>query len=331
MEVGGVPEGRTHSSSLRVEVADQKRQRTRSGTRGAPAAETASTETALTPLVRNSRRKPRVLKILEKIDMKLVEGHFNSFGKDIHDNDGSGGCEPYHVANNVSQEDLREYCEHTSYESSTITLRFLELTDSGELLIVELPSRPHELLVREFEGELRDQDVRFFISFLGSLTLIVGDTCKQADNTYGPRRKTPNSVCPQNIPNGNWITFIVEVAKSQTWPAMRKKTILWYGYPGIQYILLMQIKLVGQALNLMYELYDVEVNNLLGPGTLPTEADGIVAGNFRSDEVNGAAQHITLENRRILGIPQNQPLPHGVSDNVTIDLCTVLNQVLLSL
>jgi hypothetical protein len=99
----------------------------------------------------------------------------------------------------------------------------------------------------------------------------------------------------------------------------------------IQYILLMQIIVVEQAWNLKYELYDVEEDDLLGPGTLPTEADGKVTGSFRSDEVGGDAERIALDNRRILGIPHSQPLPLNVSNSVTIDLRTVLNEVLLGM
>jgi hypothetical protein len=109
MEVDGIRGGRTRSSSHRVELSNQKRQRTRSETRGAPAAETAAAgkaaaERASTPLVRKFRKKPRVLKILEKHNMKLLE----------EQNGGLGGCDPYHVANNVSQEELREFYEHSS-------------------------------------------------------------------------------------------------------------------------------------------------------------------------------------------------------------------------
>jgi hypothetical protein len=81
-----------------------------------------------------------------------------------------------------------------------------------------------------------------------------------------------------------------------------------------------------QALNLTFELYDVKANPLQDPDTLPWNA--LFNGSFRSNETNGASEHhITLDNGRLLGIPHDQPLPNGATNNVTVDLRPAMDNV----
>jgi hypothetical protein len=308
--VAGI-DGKSRSSSLRVEVSEPKRRETY--------------------VPSGSEQKPlSLLDVFETIDMNLVEDHFSQFDKDSEgDNEDveQSGCEPFLVANHVSQEALREYYEHSSYENSPFTLRFL---DDGKLWIVDLPGEAHESAAEKFAKDFRDAllAARHFINALGSVTLHFNGRGMEADKTYGPMRNVPNSIPrPLGLQQGGglpvlpWITFVVEVGVRQDWPSLQAKALLWYRYPGIQYILLVRVS--PRARHVVYELYDV--NPLIpAPAVLPAPAVGPVDFWLRA---NGAPQLITLDNHRIMGVPQGQ-LPPGIANNVTVvDLRTVLDRV----
>jgi hypothetical protein len=333
--VAGIDGKRARSSSLRVEVSKPKRRLERSETYVASGSAVQATLTAaIGTRPSGSEQKPlSLLDVFETIDMNLVEDHFSQF-----DNDSEGdnedveqrGCEPFLVANHVSQETLREYYEHSSYENSPFTLRFLELSDDGKLWIVDLPGEAHESAAEKFAEDFRDAllAARHFINALGSVTLRFNGRGMEADKTYGPMRNVPNNIPrPLGLQLGGglpvlpWITFVVEVGVRQEWPSLQAKALLWYRYPGIQYILL--VRASPRARHVVYELYDV--NPLIpAPAVLPAPAVGPVDFWLRA---SGAPQLITLDNHRIMGVPQGQ-LPPGIANNVTVvDLRTVLDRV----
>jgi hypothetical protein len=128
----------------------------------------------------------------ENIDKKAVEEHFRTFVENsegyINENGRLDGCKSFLVASHVSQEEMREYYEHRSYEGTPSGhLRFLDHSDDGRLWIVELPGKVHELTASRFRRALDRQDVSDNVSFLGSLTATVRDRGMKADDTFGPR------------------------------------------------------------------------------------------------------------------------------------------------
>jgi hypothetical protein len=311
-------------------------------------AHTAKLAVRLKPAVRPKPAAVRLLGVMEEIDMKEVEAHFGQFDKDSksdvkedvnagdEDSEGDvneddveqGGCEPFLVASHVSQDDLREYCEHSAYENSPFKLRFLELSDDGKLWIVELPTSPeHERMANQFAKALEGQAIGNFIDLLGSSTTNVNGQ-KEADKTYGPRRNLPNSVRAAE-PS---ITFVVEVGRTQQWDSLRGRAFEWYHYPGIKYILLISVNAAESCVS--YEFYDVSLHDLqqdaAGNEILPTHPDTAIQ-MFRYSArltANGTSPHtITLNSRRLLGIPTNQPLPQGVPPHVAVHLRDVLDAV----
>jgi hypothetical protein len=223
---------------------------------------------------------------------------------------------------------LREYCEHSAYENSLFTLRFLERSDDGKLWIVELPtSDVHEGIGTKFHSTLvvACPTLRHYLGSWGHATRNVNDEVQEPDQSYGPGRNVPNCGRPQNLQGARWLTFVVEVGRSQSWPSLRRKARKWYGYPGIEYVLL--IKVDEQATTLAYEFYDTMVNPLVANG-LP--AVRCIALDY---DPNGSAEPIVVDNRRLLGIPPGPrgtpppPLPNGVTATVTIDLRLVLHNV----
>jgi hypothetical protein len=339
------------SSSLRVEVTRPKRRCARSET--SSTSEEPAVETTLATQSPISDAKPRLLLILESIDLKLLKAHFDkdsegdvnedaeegvaanedieeggvvNEGGDINEDDEQGGCEPFLATDEfVSQDDLREYCEHSAYENSLFSLRFLELSDDGKLWIVELPnSAVHERVLRQFAGNFRDghRAARDLIDTLGHATIFVNGVSMEADDTYGPLPNIPNSVRPQGLqPGDEWITFVVEVGKSQRWASLRRRALRWYNYAGMQYVLLISIS--PEARSMSYELY--EVNPMLANPAAQLLPPVVGYSSFRHNLTVRTPVRITLDSRRILGIPTLQPLPRGVPANFTVNLRKVLN------
>jgi hypothetical protein len=349
--VAGNDGKRARSSSLRVEVSEPKRRYARRKTRSTTEEPAVDTTLAVQSLI--SDAKPRLLRILETINMKSVEARFAKFDKDsegdvnddveeggivnddgeeggdINEDDEQGGCEPFLVTDEfVSQDDLREYCEHSAYESSPFTLRFLELSDDGKLWIVELPtSEVHERAAEKFNLALflPSPDLNNYCDTLGHTTINVNGENMEADKTYGPFPNIPNSVRPQALqPGDEWITFVLEVGRSQRWASLRRRALRWYNYTGMQYVLLIGIS--AQAKSMSYELY--QVNPM--PGNVATQLPPPVAGYSTIRHKQRGVQTpllITLDSRHILGIPALQQLPQGVPANLTVDLQAVLNIV----
>jgi hypothetical protein len=343
--VAGNDGKRARSSSLRVEVTRPKRLCARSETHST--SEEPAVETTLAAQSPISDAKPRLLLILESIDMKLLKAHFDKDSEgdvnedaeeggvvndevedsgDINEDDEQGGCEPFLATDEfVSQDDLREYCEHSAYENSLFTLRFLELSDDGKLWIVELPnSTVHERVLRQFAGNFRDghRAARDLIDTLGHATIFVNGVNMEADDTYGPLPNIPNSIRPQGLqPGDEWITFVVEVGRSQRWASLRRRALRWYNYTGMQYVLLISIS--PEARIMSYELY--EVNPMLANPAAQLPPPVVGYSSFRHNLTVRTPVPITLDSRRILGIPALQPLPRGVPANFTVNLRNVLN------
>jgi hypothetical protein len=321
-DAGVVGVSTSATSALQVEVSEQTRRHARSETRS-----TTTSETTVSTHPTRSNGKPWILYVMERIDMKAVRDHFSKFDKDskgdIHENE-MGGGEPFLVANHVSLEALREYYEHRSYEGlKSKHLRFLELSDDGHLWIVDFPSDVHEGIAGEFEWVFgcACPALRDYLGSWGHTTIYVNNQGKEADKSYGPGRNVLNSVRPQNLQEGaRWLTFVVEIGRWQCWPSLRRWALQWYGYPGIQYILLIQVN--ERATSLSYELYDALVNPLVA-----NDLPAVTLMNFYYDPTGGSQENITLDGRRILGIPQGQFLPNSVSATVTIDLRLVLDNV----
>jgi hypothetical protein len=278
--------------------------------------EPAAMETTLAAPSPTSDAKPRLLRILENIDMKLVEAHFSKFdkdgegdvnedveggavnvkeGEDINEDDEQGGCEPYLVTDEfVSQDDLREYCEHSSYRDSPFSLRFLELSDDGKLWIVELPSEVHESSVENINLELffRQSVLRDYCHVLGTTTIHLNSISMEADKTYGPLPNVPNSVPPPGF-QGRWVTFVLEVGRSQ-------RGLRWYNYTGMQYVLLIGIS--PKARIMSYEFYEVNLtrdcrNSTTASGGRIRFYSAHSGGSNSGAHYNGQPSHFGLSSR----------------------------------
>ena len=111
----------------------------------------------------------------------------------------------------------------------------------------------------------------------------------------------------------------MEVGYKQKWTSLERAARWWYGYFGIQYVLLLKLGKRGQSLS--YRLYDTVNNPILRCGHLPAAVQqGHISGN-------GSPSIITFDNRRLLAIPADRVLPAGVNDTLMVDLRAVKNQV----
>ena len=257
--------------------------------------------------------------IMNNLDHDKVQRHFIEEEEEI---------EPFVVCDGVSVEVYNQYADDG--ESLPIALRFLDLDDKGRLLIVEYPiSAVHESSTREFESEfIASFGNRRAIAKCGSMTVHRGgNRDKEADATFGPKNNTPNATPPPAPRTMNdWITLAVEVGRSQTWVSLERAARWWYGYTGIQYILLLKVGPKGQSMR--YRLYDVIANPMRRRGYLP--ATPHQEGHFRRNR-NGPVENITFDNRRILSIPAGLPLPVGVNAFSVVNLRDVMDVVILSL
>ena len=138
-------------------------------------------------------------------------------------------------------------------ESLRIRLRCLELdnnnnsnTNIGRLLIVEYPiSAVHECTERRFSLGFHFTCDGFYhqLGTFGSMTAYRDKLPnKAADSTFGPLRSTTNTTRP---PHGDWITLAVEVGHKQNWNSLERAAGWWYGYTGIQYILILKVSKIN--------------------------------------------------------------------------------------
>ncbi|KAK1936783.1 hypothetical protein P3T76_010218 [Phytophthora citrophthora] len=229
--------------------------------------------------------------------------------------------DPYVVCEGVSIDAFNEYVGDG--EGLRISLRFLALYD-GRLVIVDLPTTVHESTAEEFKSEfLAATGNRREVASGGSMTAErAGNPNKEADATFGPKRTTLNRTpapAPRTVTD--WVTLAVEVGRSQTWASLMEAARWWFGYTGIQYVLLLKVSAPGTQIR--YELYDSTTRP--HPTIRPT-----AWGTFRHAAA-GAAANVTFDMRRILSIPPNAALPNGVNAIAVVDLRTVMNLVIDSL
>jgi Putative restriction endonuclease len=202
----------------------------------------------------------------------------------------------------------------------------LKRSDDGKLWIVEFPSKVHEKSAGEFEWEFRRQVVDGFINFLRTVTVQFNGSAMEADATFGTLPNLPNSVRPQALqPGQEWITFVVEVARTQTWTSLREKAQDWCDYPGMKYVLLISVS--PKARHMEYEFYSV-VTTAANQNTLLLVSSDSFWHTANANAVPPPAPvPVTLDIHHILGIPQDQ-LPVVVAGFVTVDLRVVLNSVM---
>ncbi|KAK1936794.1 hypothetical protein P3T76_010229 [Phytophthora citrophthora] len=229
--------------------------------------------------------------------------------------------DPYVVCEGVSIDAFNEYVGDG--EGLRISLRFLALYD-GRLVIVDLPTTVHESTAEEFKKEFNratgnDREV----ASRGSMTAErAGNPNKEADATFGPKRTTLNRTpapAPRTVTD--WVTLAVEVGRSQTWASLMEAARWWFGYTGIQYVLLLKVSAPGTQIR--YALYDCTTRP--HPTIRPT-----AWGTIRP-RAAGAAANVTFDMRRILSITPNAALPNGVNAIAVVDLRTVMNLVIDSL
>ncbi|KAG9404925.1 hypothetical protein AC1031_005129 [Aphanomyces cochlioides] len=210
-------------------------------------------------------------------------------------------------------------------EGLRIPLRFLELSDDGRILIVELPTIVHESAAASFEKVFHratgnDEEVGTRRSMRASRATLPN---KEADATFGPMGSTPNRDAPPAPRTvADWVTLAVEVGRSQTWASLLRAAQWWCGYPGIQYVLLLKVSAPGTQIR--YALYDIAAL-----GTLPNPT---ARGIFRpSNNPNIRAVNLEFDMHRILSIPAHHALPNGVNPVAVVNLRTVMRQVIRSL
>jgi hypothetical protein len=226
-------------------------------------------------------------------------------------------------------------------EELPIALRFVELR---KILIVEFPTPVHEMTVQKFTREFGDAFGNHReLGERGSMTARRGgNPNKEADTTFGPKRNTVNRTRPPgNLAIEKWVTLAIDVARTQSWDSLQKTALWWYGYKGIQYILLLKIS--EDARDMEYYLYDVPNTALREPNILrqnvrllsPLQVTTSLpqyptaSGAFHRNR-RGAPENVTFSNRRILSIPMGRSLPAGVHENTVVNLRNVMQQVLES-
>ncbi|KAF0741651.1 hypothetical protein Ae201684P_017494 [Aphanomyces euteiches] len=225
---------------------------------------------------------------------------------------------PYVVCDGVSVDVFNAYADG---DTLRFPLRFIDLSDDGRLLIVELPiSRVHESTLFAFHNKFMaasgNEDK---IGELGSMTARrVGTHNKEADTTYGPMEDTLNRDPPPPPRTvSDWVTLAVEIGRSQEWESLTRAATWWAGYVGIQYVLLLKVN--ANATELEYRLYDIVI-----PGPLPDAptANGIV----RREEIPNPADIVSFSMRRVLSIPENEALPEQVNEVANVNLRRVLDR-----
>jgi hypothetical protein len=263
---------------------------------------------------------------MDAVDLDIVKRHFAVSEISVENGvkDDFKEIEPFVVCSGLSVDTFNKYVEDDR-RRLRISLRFLHLDNNGRLLILEYPSLPHEITVRKFE-------LLFYLAFgnakllgtRGSFTARRnGFQDKEADATFGPLHNTPNRTPPP--PDriiADWVTFALEVSRTQSWKSLSEAALWWYRYTGIQYILLLKVS--ERARSMKYWFYDVEETGLPENGVLP---DATRVGSFRYDQ-NGAAETLEFDNRRILSIPPDQALPDDVNDVSVVDLRELMNMVI---
>ncbi|RHY21687.1 hypothetical protein DYB32_009732 [Aphanomyces invadans] len=255
------------------------------------------------------RTAREILGIFKALRLDDVARHFDTDEEDI---------DPYVVCDRVSVDAFNAYVGDG--EGLRVALRFLDLTDDGRLLILELPTIVHESTVEEFKGEFLDATGnRREVAKRGSMTAsIAALPKKEADATYGPMGSTPNQTAPPAPRTiADWVTLAVEVGRSQSWAALTRAVNWWCQYAGIQYILVMKVSASGRQMR--YALYDIAI---LGNLPMPT-----ASGTFRRRANNPPAVEVQFDMHRILSIPAHQALPAGVNQVAVVDLRTVLDLV----
>ncbi|ETV71661.1 hypothetical protein H257_13105 [Aphanomyces astaci] len=251
---------------------------------------------------------------MSAIDLHDVARHFDNKDDDVN---------PYFVCDGVSIAAFNAYVR--GQERLRVGLRFLQLSGDGRLLIVELPnSTVHESTAWEFGREfyratVNDREVASRGSMTASRDALPD---KEADASFGPRRTTPHrNAPPQGRTIADWLTLVVEVGLSQTWPQLIAAATWWCGYAGIEYILLLKVS--ADATRFEYRFYDI-----VTPGVLP---DVPTRGFQQSIRPDPRAINIEFNMRRILSIPPNQPLPPGVNQVAVVNLRDIMDSVIRSI
>ncbi len=227
----------------------------------------------------------------------------------------------YVICNGVPVETWNSFLDQR-VENLPIPLRFIEY-DDGRIIIIELPSGDHEEFIREFETKFvvrsGNPDA---IGKRGSIRASRGGSAarKEADATFGPRRTTPHhdrNRLPNHHPNLSrreryqfWITFAVEVGVSQSWRSLDNAAEWWEAYNGIHYILCIRVQPDEQSAD--FKFYDLS-------GRRRRVIEGHVPPPTRRSRTT-----ITLDTRKLLAIPDDQPVPDSMNDTCIADLQEIL-------
>jgi hypothetical protein len=240
------------------------------------------------------------------LDIKQIESHFKKDNAD-----------PFFVCEIDSVEEFNAYFGKEK-EKLAIPLRFIELRGK-DLYIVDWKSDIHEFVIHEFECEFLDRlGNRNYIKKNGSFTAERhGFQNKEADTSFGPLKGTPNlNNPPQGIGMRNWITLAVEISIFQSWPSLERAAQWWAFYPGIEYIVCIKVSKKGQSWS--YRLYSIAQVGILPEPMIDRKFRGRILPNV---------EIITLDARRLLGIPQNLALPADINAQVVIDMLPICTMV----
>ncbi|ETP00575.1 hypothetical protein F441_22031, partial [Phytophthora nicotianae CJ01A1] len=269
-----------------------------------------ATASMSSPRPTQSKTAREIRDIIDALEFDDIASYFEQDDDEI---------DPYVVCDGVSVGAFNRYIGDG--ERLRFALRFLQLSDDGRILIVDLSTTVHESTVQCFEFEFLTATGNGRLVKIGGSTTVsrVGLPKKEADDTYGPLRSTPNRTRPPR-PRiiADWVTLAVEVGRAQTWASLETAAQWWCGYAGIQYILLLKVSRPGTQIT--YRLYEINIPQCLPPPS----ATGIIRRRNRPRP----ADSVTFNMRRILSIPANQPLPNGLNPNAVVDLRIVMEQVI---
>ncbi|GMF12616.1 unnamed protein product [Phytophthora lilii] len=159
-----------------------------------------------------SKTAREIRNIIDALDLDDVARYFEQDTDEI---------DPYVTCEEVSVDAFNKYIGDG--EKLRIGLRFLQLSDDGRILIVDLSSPVHEVTVRGLDVEFLAASGNGDEVKIGGSTTVkrAGYPKKEADSTFGPLRSTPNRTAPPSLRTiAEWVTLAVEVGRAQTWASL---------------------------------------------------------------------------------------------------------------
>jgi hypothetical protein len=258
------------------------------------------TTTALA-LPERSRAVQKINDAVKKLDFKEIEQKLLGKQRQCLDN-GVYLCD-------ASMDDWKTYVKS---ERQALLSRAMEWK-AGRIYIVELPKGIHEafndalkVAMARATGTFDDHLVHHGATYVESLRHI------EPDSGFGPEHGI-GATRPNGMDWDEYHTVKVEVGVSRGWDNLDQKAIEWSRFPGVEYILCVQLSPDLEVRQ--YKLHSVVHGAIVQPQMNATD---IIDPTI-----------IVFDSRRLLGLPPNIPLPAGFTQpNLTIDTFPLVRRII---